>query len=246
MKCPPNGGLNMSTPDGWWVEGAMPDNGWTIGKGEEYDRDEQMDEVESQALYDLLEKEVVPLFYTRTKTDLPRGWIKCMKASIRTVVPMFNTDRMVSEYTDQFYVPASERTRSLAADNFKVARQMAAWQARVEAQWPAVSVLSVEAHTGRELVVASALPVKVKLALGELEPHEVTVQLFHGPLDVHGKLEKGRAITMEDCQVGADGNYTYSGAIPCRVSGRQGFAVRILPCHDDLVRPILPGLICWG
>ena len=246
MKCAPNGGINLSTPDGWWVEGEGSDNGWTIGKGEEYESNEYMDDVESQALYDLLEKEVVPLFYSRSETDLPRGWIKNMKASIRTVCSVFNTDRMVSEYTDQFYIPATGRSRLLSEDGFKMAREMAAWQERLEQQWSNVSIESVEASTDRELVVNSALPVKAVLRLGELQPDELTVQLFHGPVDSKGELEQGRSIIMEDCQANGDNTFVYSGAIPCRGSGRHGFAIRVLPKHPDLKTRFIPKLIEWG
>jgi starch phosphorylase len=246
MKCAPNGGLNMSTPDGWWVEGYHHDHGWTIGKGEEYEDNALMDNVESQALYDLLEKDVIPLFYSRTENDLPKGWIAMMKSSIRSICPMFNTDRMVAEYTDRFYVRAGERSRQLATDNYQRARDLAAWQQRMEAMWSGLEVESVEAETDRDLVVNSALSVRALVRMGELSPDEVTVQLFHGPLDSKGNMQQAHHITMGDEETIEDGLHRYTGAIPCRTSGRHGFAVRVLPRHPDLVDPILPGLIRWG
>ena len=246
MKCAPNGGLNLSTPDGWWPERVRPGNGWTIGKGEEYTDNSHMDEVESRALYDLLEKEIIPLFYHRADNDLPQEWIACMKASMRSVCPEFNTERMVSEYTERFYMPANEHTYDVAMDSYQKAKDFAAWKARLERLWPELKILSVESHAEGDMVVNSAFSVTVTLHLGQLQPDEVLVQLYHGSLDSQGILQHGTAITMEDQGSAEDGTYCYTGAIPCRTSGRHGYAVRILPHHPQMVGKHLPGLICWG
>src|SRR5213079_2144731 len=105
MKVCVNGGINLSVLDGWWVEGYQQDNGWAIGAGEEYTDLHYQDEVESRAIYDLLEQEIVPLFYTRSSDGLPRGWLKMMKRSISTICPVFNTNRMVQEYVEKCYWP---------------------------------------------------------------------------------------------------------------------------------------------
>ena len=115
MKIAVNGGLNISVLDGWWCEAHTPHNGWAIGRGEEYDDEETQDAVESQALYDLLEKEVVPIFYDRGADGVPRKWIQKMKASMRTVCPVFNSHRMVQEYTERFYLPGIAKGRKLMA-----------------------------------------------------------------------------------------------------------------------------------
>jgi glycogen phosphorylase len=246
MKCPPNAGLNISIPDGWWPEADQGDNGWSIGKGEDYTNHEYQDDVESHALYDLLEKEVIPLFYERTRDGLPKEWIGHMKASIRTVCPVYNTDRMVSEYTERFYLPAAQRSRTLEADKFLRARQLAVCSARVRGQWPRLAIRSVEAATTEDLEVGAALRVSAVVYLGELKPEEVTVQIYHGLLDAHGEIQGGSAITMGYMEALADGDHSYSGAIPCRTSGQHGYALRILPAHPDLVTPFVPSLIRWG
>jgi starch phosphorylase len=246
MKCPPNGGLNISILDGWWPEAVQPDNGWAIGHGEDYENHEYQDEVESHALYDLLEKEVVPIYYERTRDDLPKGWVTRMKASIRTVCPVYNTDRMVSEYTERFYLPANGRSRRLEADKFKGARELAAASTHIRGEWPKLAVRSVEAATTEDLEVGSALRVTAVVHLAGLKPDEVTVQIYHGPVDSAGEVQKGSAITMGYMEPLADGDHRYSGAIPCRTSGLHGYAVRILPYHPDLVTPFVPSLIRWG
>ncbi len=109
MKVCCNGGLNLSVLDGWWVEGYAQDNGWAIGAGEEYTDLPYQDDVESRAIYDLLEQEIVPLFYTRSSDGLPRGWVNVIKRSMSTVCPFFNTNRMVQEYVEKSYYPSAQR-----------------------------------------------------------------------------------------------------------------------------------------
>ena len=131
MKICCNGGLNLSILDGWWVEGYAQDNGWAIGAGEEYTDLTYQDDVESRAIYDLLEQEIVPLFYTRTSDGHPRGWLKMMKRSIASICPYFNTNRMVQEYVEKCYWPSAQRYAMLAADNLKRAAQLAQWRKRL-------------------------------------------------------------------------------------------------------------------
>jgi starch phosphorylase len=246
MKCPPNGGINFSIPDGWWPEAVGPNNGWQIGHGEDYEDHEYQDEVESHAIYDLLEKEVVPLFYERTADDIPKGWIQHMKASICSICPVFNTDRMVSEYTERFYLEANNHARLLQTGGFARAKALAEWETKIKKDWSEVAIRSVEAVTTEDLEVGSALRVNVMTHLAGHKPDEVMVQLYHGPLDAKGKLEHGRAITMGYMNDTLSGDHVYSGAIPCRTSGQHGYAVRILPYHPDQLIPLIPGLIHWG
>ena len=114
MKAAANGAINISIPDGWWCEAMeLGENGWSIGGGEVYENVAEQDRNESQALYELLEQEVVPMFYNRDREGFPREWISRMKTSIRTIAPMFNTYRMVLEYGDRFYVPCCQRRHRL-------------------------------------------------------------------------------------------------------------------------------------
>ena len=118
MKAAVNGALNISIPDGWWCEAEiLGENGWSIGKGEMYDTTEEQDRVESAALYEILEKEVVPMFYNRGRDGLPREWITRMKTAIRTISPVFNTYRMVEEYANRFYIPCCRRRQTLFVED---------------------------------------------------------------------------------------------------------------------------------
>ena len=146
MKAAVNGVLNMSTLDGWWCEGYIPDGGWIIGAGEEYENLEYQDQVESQAIFNLLENEVVPVFYSRSKDKLPHRWIKRMKNTIKWCAPRFNTSRMVAEYTRKFYNPAAARWRYLTSEDMARAKGLSLWKTNVRNAWQDLSIEQVEVH----------------------------------------------------------------------------------------------------
>ncbi len=247
MKVCANGGLNLSILDGWWVEGYAGDNGWAIGAGEEYTDLTYQDDVESRAIYDLLEQEIVPLFYKRSSDGLPRGWLRMMKRSIATLAPVFNTGRMVSEYTKKCYLPSSERYRKLAAGDLEAARALAAWRRSLRRGWSQVRVLGLESAGADPMHVGAELRVKAKVVLGPLSPDDVQVQLFHGLVDSMGEIPRPNIVLMSADGKGPDGNaWLFEGAIPCRGSGQHGYTVRILPRHADLANAFEPGLVCWG
>jgi glycogen phosphorylase len=250
MKVPVNGGLNMSILDGWWVEGYDGDNGWAIGAGEEYTDLTMQDDVESRALYDLIEQDLVPLFYTRGSDGLPRGWIRRMKRSIMTLVPAFNTNRMVEEYAERCYIPSHRRYTRLSTEHLRAAKELAAWRRRMMSDWRQVRVESVEAPAGEMHRVGSVFPVRVKVNLGSLAPDDVEVQLCHGVLDSMGEIPEPRALTLHpDSDAALNGQprtVMFSGKVPCHASGQFGFSVRVLPKHANLPHAFEPGLVTWG
>jgi starch phosphorylase len=148
MKVVPNGGLNLSILDGWWDEAHSPHIGWAIGKGESYKDIEYQNKVESNALYDILEREVIPLFYSRSRDGLPRGWIRTMKQSMHSLCYVFNTDRMVKQYVNDFYLPAVAESRRLTENDAARAREVASWKRRIRQAWSGIHVLDVKADVG--------------------------------------------------------------------------------------------------
>jgi len=258
MKAAVNGALNMSTLDGWWCEGYKPDGGWVIGAGETYDDAAYQDMVESQAIYNILENEVVPLFYTRSADNLPRAWIKRVKNSLAWIVPRFNTNRMVAEYTRKAYSPADARWRYLTGDAMLRAKELSAWKANVREAWPELAIedVQIQVNNGNgnsrlnpkqpQLKVGSELTVKALVKLGGLKPDNVSVQLYHGTVDTWGNISEGLAVRMDyKKSAGKNGQHWFTGLMTCRASGRQGLAVRILPKHDDLINPYELGLVLW-
>ena len=143
MKLLANGGLNLSILDGWWDEAYDREVGWAIGSGEEYDNQEYQDQVESEALYHILENDVVPLFYDRDAAGIPRGWLAKMKASMKRLSPVFSTNRMVAEYAERFYFPAANRLIRLAGDKGRV-RSLMEWRERLHAHGSEVKITQVD------------------------------------------------------------------------------------------------------
>ncbi|MFC2038058.1 alpha-glucan family phosphorylase [Chloroflexota bacterium] len=250
MKATANGALNLSILDGWWDEGYTPESGWAIGHGEEYGQDQfdYQDQVEANAIYDLLEKEIVPLFYERGRDGLPRGWIAKMKAAMRDHAGVFNTNRMVREYFERCYLPSAERSERLMDGGASAAKSLAAWKSEIRRQWGQVRIERVwmDSSDAQELKVGDQLQVQAEVHLGALNPTDVAVELYHGRLNAEGLIIEGQAIPMLIAQSKGKGKYVFAGAIPCRTSGRHGYALRILPSHEDMGDPFEMGLLLWG
>jgi starch phosphorylase len=258
MKVAVNGGLNMSTLDGWWCEGYTPEGGWAIGAGQSYEDEDYRDTFESRAIYNILENEVVPLFYTRSADNLPRAWIRRVKNSIKWIAPRFNTHRMVAEYTQRLYNPALAKYSYLTATDCNRAREFSKWKAQMREAWPEFAVKDVvmEVHNGNgneklnpkqpQLKVGSQLCVRALVKLGRINPDNISVELYHGPVDTWGNIRRGSALRMDYKEAAEQqGEHWFVGSMPCRNTGRHGVAVRVLPMHDDLVNPYEMGLILW-
>jgi len=246
MKAAINGALNLSILDGWWDEAYRPDVGWSIGQGEVYEDHQYQDEVESSAIYNLLEQEIIPLFYDRGATGVPRGWVAKMKMALKTICPVFNTHRVVRDYTEKLYLPGIQLYHRLTENEMSRAKTLAAWRLALLEHWEGIKIEKVEVDTAEEIRVGDQITARAIIRLPGLQPTDIRVQLYHGPLDVKGQITKGTAVDMV-CQGPQDENsYLFVGTIPCRSSGRHGFAVRILPYHEDLITPFQPGLIVWS
>ncbi|MBI4605128.1 MAG: alpha-glucan family phosphorylase [Planctomycetes bacterium] len=247
MKASANGVLNLSILDGWWDEAYTNQCGWAIGSGEEYSDEGYQDMVESQALYDLLEREIVPLFYRRDSSRLPRGWISLMKSALRRICPTFNTSRMVRQYYEEFYKPGAALYRYLSEDGMRRARSVARLEVKVRERWSQVRIRGVSHDyvDGAKLCVGDQLRVRAEVDLSGLEPQEVTVEIYHGVVDPRGDFHDGQKTPMQVVSQ-ADGRTLFEGTIPCAMSGLYGYSVRIMPRHPDLAEPRNMGLIHWA
>jgi glycogen phosphorylase len=246
MKVLANGGLNMSILDGWWCEGYTHDTGWAIGQGESYEDTEYQDEVESHAIYDLLEKDIIPLFYNRSSDRLPRGWVQMMKNSMQMLSPHFSTSRMVAEYAQNFYIPSVTRYDAFMNNELERAKNLCHWKESIRDRWAEVSIGKVDLVAGSgELQVGGKLEVRSQVKLGSIDPSDVAVELYYGPVDSEGKISSAEAVPMEHVGQGTDDFEIFKGRVPCRRSGLCGFIVRIVPFHSDLVSMYDAGVICW-
>jgi starch phosphorylase len=245
MKAGINGALNLSVLDGWWDEAYKNDLGWAIGRGEEYGNFEDQDRVESEAVYYLLEKEIIPLFYTRGSDSLPRDWVKMMKSSIQHLGPNFNTSRMVQEYFKNFYLPAAERWSRLTADDMAKAKSMAKWTNKVRNNWDRLEIQKVESEDASEIKVGQQFKVSALINIDGLKPEDLRVEVYYGRLNPDEIIEHGQVLSMNLVRQDASKTFLYEVMVPCEATGQHGFAVRLIPNHPELLNPHEIGLITW-
>jgi len=246
MKAAVNGVPNCSILDGWWVEGYDTEVGWAIGRGESYADPNYQDQIEGQALYDLLEKQIIPQFYKRNVDNIPRDWIARMKACMRKLAPVFNTNRMVRDYAEKFYLPAAIRGQKLAADGLARAKNLAHAKDHLRGRWGAIKIVGVHTSGNGHYRVGENMQVEALVELPGIEPAELQVQLYAGTVNATGQIEEPRTLVMEHTKLIANDRHLFTGAIECRTSGRHGFAIRILPGSPDMATPFEPGLILWN
>jgi starch phosphorylase len=246
MKAALNGAIHLSVLDGWWDEAPREGAGWAIGRGESYADEREQDEVEARILYDLLEREIVPLFYDRGADDLPRRWIGLMKASMSRIGPLFSANRMVQGYTRRFYVPAERRSEALLAGGLSRAQDLAAWHEKVRECWPAVRFEEVDTNGRNGLVVGSRIDIRVRVALGRLVPSDVLVEVYEGEVGANGELLHGRTQQLAFAEADEKGIHTFVGGLSCERSGRIGLSVRVRPHRADLECPTDTDLIRWA
>ena len=252
MKAIVNGVLNLSILDGWWDEAYRdyksdgPKVGWAIGNGESYADAEYQDQVEADAIYDILERDVVPVFYDRQSDGLPYRWISMMKSSIGNLCRFFNTHRMVREYTERFYLNADEQYRKLSSDSGARAAALASAITRIHRAWPEVDVQIIDSELPREIPAGDAVRFQAFVKTGSLSSEDICVELYAGQLNVHGEIYDPIIVPLTP--VGEkDGGYIYeTTVIPCSNSGGQGYTVRVIPFNRDMTNKFLPNLIHWA
>jgi starch phosphorylase len=249
-----NGALNCSILDGWWDEMFDGANGWAISSAESILDLEHRDEVEANSLFELLERQIIPLFYDQGSGQFPRGWVGRVKASLRSLGPKVMASRMVRDYLNQMYEPIAAQSDALADDGHARARQLATWKMRVTAAWPAVKV-HVDHDQDVGLVdLGTEREVTAEVHLGLLSPDDVAVELLHGPVAAGDELTETtvvRLVRVDGDGAGA-GDTTpgsavrYRGRFSADQAGRHGYAVRVVPAHRDLVVPVEMGCVAWA
>ncbi len=247
MKAAANGVLNVSVLDGWWAEAWKKHGwpiGWAVGHGEEY-HDLSGDRIEAEALYDLLEREIVPLFYDRVEDNLPRRWIHKMKSTIAACAADFNTVRMVKEYAGNYYVPAVTRWRELTGNGAEKARELSEWRARVKSAFGDVAVRSFSARGSSDVSIGEPLLVEARVALGTLKPSDVRVEAYSALTHGSQTLSQGHAFLLT--HVAHEGEeHVYRGEIRPDETGTHGFSVRVLPNNALLPNPFSTALLRWA
>jgi starch phosphorylase len=245
MKAALNGGLNLSILDGWWHELFDGDNGWAISSAEDVADHDRRDGLEAGAVFDLLERQVVPLFYERYGGPLPRKWLKKVRRSLTSLGPRVTATRMVRDYVTELYEPTGTRATALTADGQARAKALAAWKQRVREAWHGVHVDRVDGDLSA-VDVGGERAVEAIVALGELGPDDVDVQLVHGPVGQGDELTSRTILSMTHAAPIDDLHARYTASLITEHAGRYGFTVRVVPRHPDLVSSAEMGLAAWA
>lgn len=237
MKVLVNGGLNISELDGWWAEAYAPDVGWALGDGREHDEDPEWDAHEANELYDRLEKEIVPEFYTRDAHGIPGAWVARMRSSMARLTPQFCTNRTVREYTQRYYLPAAANYFARAANKGSTGVDIVSWRHRLEEKWPAVRF--GESHISTSNTMHSF---ETPVYLNELGPAMVRVELFAEALDGETSIRQEMKCVRK--LTGAAGGYTYSAQVPTSRPASD-YTARIMPCFQGTAVPLEADYILW-
>jgi starch phosphorylase len=234
MKVLVNGGLNLSELDGWWAEAYAPEIGWALGDGQRHDDDAATDALEAKALYDLLEREVVPCFYARDGHGIPTAWVAKMRESMARLTPQFSSNRTVREYTERHYLPAAAAYRARAADGGAAGAALVAWRRAVEQGWAGL-------HFGESVVRTEGIHHKfeIEVFLHDLDPEAVRVELYAdgiaGGDAVRQEMRRGRPLA---------GGWVYVATVAADRPATD-FTARILPWREGLTVPLEETHILW-
>jgi starch phosphorylase len=237
MKVLVNGGLNLSELDGWWAEAYSPEVGWAIGDKRLHNDDPAWDAAEAQAIYGLLEQEIIPEFYSRDAHGIPRGWVARMRESMAKLTPLFSTNRVVRQYTEEHYLPAASVFRGRAVSGGSVGASLLAWQAQLKKHW---STLHFGAATLEQQ--GDSYFFQVQAFLDDLDPDAVAVELYAEPQN--GEAPVRHAMNRGERLVGSANAFAYSASIPA-VRSPADYTPRLVPFHPGALVPLEAPYILW-
>jgi starch phosphorylase len=237
MKILANGGMNLSELDGWWVEAYSPEVGWAIGDGKEHGDDPNVDAAEAEAMYSLLERDIIPKFYQRDGQGIPTQWIAMMRESMARLTPVFSANRTVREYTEKHYLPGAAAYCARAAEQGKAAKELLAWRRVVNENWPHLRFgqMNVETREGQHVF-------EVQVYLDEVGADAVRVELYADPVDgdqpFRVAMQRGHEL------LGSQGGYAYSASVPA-TRPASDYTARAVPFRSGALVPLEADQILW-
>jgi|APFre7841882724_1041349.scaffolds.fasta_scaffold00249_3 starch phosphorylase len=244
MKAGMNGVINLSVLDGWWGEGYEGDNGWGIKPAAEHLEPARRDHEESRTLYEILQDQVVPLYYTRGAMGYSPEWLRMAKRSVATILPRFNAARMVTDYLRKFYLPASQQGRRYSEDRFARAREVAHWKAHVRAAWPRVTIRRLD-EPRRRIQFGESLRIEVAVQLAGLAPDDVVVEMVLARDHPRKRAEREQMRLAHDGTRTEAGEHRFVLELTPELCGRMDYSIRAYPCHALLTHPFELGLMIW-
>lgn len=245
-KAAMNGVMHFSVLDGWWVEGYKEGAGWALPLEKTYDDQNYQNELDAATIYTTIENEIAPLYYNvDAKTGRSEAWIKYIKNTVAQVASNFTTNRMLTDYVNQYYLPQSQRAESLLADDFRLAREIAAWKKNVTREWPNIEVLSyTQPESSYVLSLSKELTAEVVLNIGDLSPEDIGVEMLFAVTDNKGKLHIQDKCDLEVVEA-KDGVVKYQASILPERTGMYQVATRLYPKNALLPHRQDFGLVRW-
>ena len=239
-----NGVINLSVLDGWWGEAYNGENGWAIAPhGPQHDAAFRNRE-ESRELLDILEHEVIPLYFQRDGHGYSEGWVRMSKQSMKTILPRFNSQRMVMDYVRDYYGHAVRQGEKLGAERARPARELAAWKKKVRERWPTVRLRRGDDSPGA-IRAGTRFPIRLMASLDGLGPADVRVECLMGTEQRDGRFDLVRSYVLQATGVEADGEVEFAIDLEPPLSGLQHYKLRMYPHHDLLSHPLETGFMIW-
>jgi starch phosphorylase len=245
MKAGMNGVINLSILDGWWDEGYDGENGWAIKPASPELDPHRRDHEESRMLYEILQHQVMPLYYGRSNGPYSPDWVRMAKRSMASLLPRYDASRMLGEYVSKFYLPASRQGHRYAERGFEGAKAAAAWKARVRTAWPGVQARRLDTPRGR-IRFGESIPVEIAVRLNGLAPSDVRVELLLAREPRDGMQHSHDLVAGSALEEGElRGSHKFSLELKPGLSGKLDYRIRIYPQNELLTHPFELGLMIW-
>jgi starch phosphorylase len=249
QKVPINGGINFSILDGWWLEGYDGQNGWSIGQARHYDDNELQDREDAESLYDILEHEIIPLYYKQDAAGVPKDWIEKAKLSFYSTITQFSAHRMVWDYVQQYYIPAIKRSEMYSQEEYKYLHQFTKWKNRIERLWPKVG-LNIKNGSGmdedrRILSAGEEREITLLVRTAGLKPRDIQVEIVLERQDAYRGHQSMKIIPMGLVAESEDEQQEYRAFVIAEKDGSYRFNCRVLPKHPDIFNQHEVRLVKW-
>jgi starch phosphorylase len=237
MKVLVNGGVNLSELDGWWAEAYTPKIGWALGDGQEHGNDPDWDSVEANALYNILENELIPEFYDYDENGIPKAWVERIRESMAILTPRFSANRTVREYTEQHYLPAAASYHLRSSNKGAMGINLVSWQNTLKQKWSSLHFGELKVETNEQYHIF-----EIEVYLNDIDPDSIQVELYANGINDMSPLR--HEMKKVATQASPDGGYIYSGQVSVTRPAKD-YTVRVIPKYENVAVPLEAAQILW-